>query len=354
MNKRLISLILAIILSFALVAVTASCNDTQQKEDESNAESSTREDETLPPPLELADDDDLSYILNSDEASYSVFGLFHETGAIRIEIPAAHDGLPVTGIVASAFSSSQYLESVFMPDTITHIGSYAFDGCPVLEDIQLSDNLLFVGDSAFEGCDELALTEYDNALYLGSDDAPYTVLIRAVDTEIESCTVHADTKFIYDYAFLECTEIDEIILPDGLISVGIYSFVDCYDLFPNNAHNNGYYLGSASNPYLVLVDTSGERDLTEFEIESSTKIIAPGAFEGCSVLSSVVIPDSVSVIGQYAFEGCSSLSSVAIGGNTWSIIDGEKAYVPVTEDSASEDIAKDLSEIYYYCIWYKQ
>jgi hypothetical protein len=34
------------------------------------------------------------------------------------------------------------------------------------------------------------------------------------------------------------------------------------------------------------------------------------AFEGCSNLISITIPDSVKTIGQNAFEGCSSLTSV--------------------------------------------
>ncbi len=352
MKIKLFSLFLALVLLVTCV-FTVACNDTEGETPTTN-ESSTREDESLPPPIELADDDDLSFVLNGDEASYSVIGLFHETGAIRIEIPEEHAGLPVTGIAASAFASSAYLESVFVPDTVTHIGNNAFDGCAILKSVELSKNVVFVGELAFEGCDSLDLNEFDNALYLGSKSNPYTVLIRAVDTEIESCTVHDDTKVIYDYAFLECTEVDEIIIPDGLISIGCYVFEECYDLFPNNAHNGAYYLGNAGNPYLVLVDTSGERELSELVIEPTSKIIAPGAVEGCSAITEIKIPESVSFIGQYAFEGCSSLSSVIFESDAWTVIDGERMYAPLSIKSSDDDIAKDLSEIYYYCAWYKQ
>ena len=352
MKIKLFSLLLASVLLVTCV-FAVSCNDTED-ETPTTSESSTREEESLPPPIELADDDDLSYIMNADQASYSVIGLFHETGAIRIEIPEKHDGLPVTCIAASAFASSAYLESVFVPDTVTYIGNNAFDGCAVLERIELSKNLLFVGELAFEGCDSLEFNEFDNALYIGSESNPYTVLIKATDTEIESCTVHDDTKIIYDYAFLECTEIDEIIIPDGLMSVGCYAFEECYDLFPNNAHNGGYYLGNAGNPYLVLVDTNGERELSELVIESTTKIIAPGALEGCSALTEITIPESVCYIGQYAFEGCTSLSLVNFESDTWTVIDGERTYTPLSLEASNADISKDLTEIYYYCAWHRQ
>ena len=86
----------------------------------------------------------------------------------------------------------------------------------------------------------------------------------------------------------------------------------------------------------------------------STKIIAPGAVEGCSNLSEITIPGGVTFIGQYAFEGCTSLSSVTFESEEWTIINGEKIYAPISVNSSNDDIAKDLSEIYYYCAWYKQ
>ena len=47
--------------------------------------------------------------------------------------------------------------------------------------------------------------------------------------------------------------------------------------------------------------------------------IGESAFEGCSGLTSVTIPNSVTSIGNSAFEGCSGLTSVTIGNSVTSI-----------------------------------
>ena len=54
------------------------------------------------------------------------------------------------------------------------------------------------------------------------------------------------------------------------------------------------------------------------------KSIGQSAFEGCSGLTSVTIPNSVTSIGDEAFWGCSGLTSVTIGNGVTSI--GSEAF----------------------------
>ena len=59
--------------------------------------------------------------------------------------------------------------------------------------------------------------------------------------------------------------------------------------------------------------------LTSVTIPNSVTTIGSGAFNGCSRLTSVTIPNSVTTIGSGAFNGCSGLTSVTIPNSVTSI-----------------------------------
>ena len=64
--------------------------------------------------------------------------------------------------------------------------------------------------------------------------------------------------------------------------------------------------------------------LTSITIPDSVTSIGISAFYNCSSLTSITIPDSVTSIGGYAFSNCSSLTSVTIGNSVTSI--GDSAF----------------------------
>ncbi len=65
----------------------------------------------------------------------------------------------------------------------------------------------------------------------------------------------------------------------------------------------------------------GCSDLTSVTIPNSVTSIGVSAFDYCTALTSVIIPNSVTSIGEYAFENCHRLTSVTIPNSITSIVD---------------------------------
>ena len=72
--------------------------------------------------------------------------------------------------------------------------------------------------------------------------------------------------------------------------------------------------------------------LTSITIPDSVTSIGDNAFQDCSSLSSITIPDSVTSIGSSAFQNCSGLTSITIPGSVTSI--GNGAFVNCTSLSS--------------------
>ena len=66
--------------------------------------------------------------------------------------------------------------------------------------------------------------------------------------------------------------------------------------------------------------------LTSVTIPNSVTSIKRAAFDGCSSLTSITIPNSVTSIGDVAFYGCSSLTSITIPNSVTSIGDSAFSY----------------------------
>lgn len=220
---------------------------------------------------------DMQKFYFSSTASECVLTGIKDVSATSLTVPSC-----VTAIESSAFRNCSSLAEAILPEGLLSIGAYAFMGCVSLKSVQIPStvteifdgafkdctaltNFVFgsgvvcLGDGVFENCSALSLTEYDNALYMGSADNLYAVLIKVNDTEIVSCKIHSDTKFVCDKAFFGCAKLSEVTFPENLLSIGNL------------------------------------------------------AFDGCASLAEAALPDSVVKLGDYAFALCTNLVSVTLG-----------------------------------------
>lgn len=123
-------------------------------------------------------------------------------------------------------------------------------------------------------------------------------------------------------AFINCTNLATITIPDSVTTIGICAFTRCYNL---TAFNGKF--ASKDGRCLIVGDTLisfAPAGLTEYAIPDSVTSIGNYALCDCNSLTSVTIPDSVTTIGHFAFSGCSSLTSVTIGDGVTTI--GEDAF----------------------------
>lgn len=111
-------------------------------------------------------------------------------------------------------------------------------------------------------------------------------------------------KKLPEYAFVNCTSLEELILPDNLEQIEQGAFANCISLktvkMPKN-HTLKFIEDSAfANTGLVSV-----------VIPDGVKVIGECAFADCKYLESVVIPPSVKKIERGAFSRCRNLKSVS-------------------------------------------
>ena len=87
-------------------------------------------------------------------------------------------------------------------------------------------------------------------------------------------------------------------------------------IIPESITHNGTTYSVTSIGEYAFEDCSS---LTSITIPNSVTSIGGGAFDGCSSLKSITIPNSVTSIGSYAFQGCRSLTTITIPNSVTSI-----------------------------------
>ena len=223
MQKRILSLILALAVMFSLAAVTGITANAETYGDFE---------------YELLEDDTVTI------TGYTGY-------ADALEIPSEIDGKKVTSIGDVAFENCDSLTSVTIPDSVTTIGDWAFAWCDSLTSVTIPDSVTTIGGTAFIRCGSLTSVNVsvDNQNYSSQNGVLFnkdkTMLIQyPIGKEDKEYTIPYSVTTIGDSAFWDCNSLTSVTIPDSVTTIGDYAFRDCDSLtsvtIPDSVESIGY------------------------------------------------------------------------------------------------------------------
>ncbi len=299
----------------------------------------------------------------------------YDGGAItRIADDAFANNTKITGLVLTgniteigrkAFRNCTALEFAELSDGIIKIGDEAFSGCSKLASVNIPNGTTTIGYQVFANC---KLTDvvippsvvslsysifgskspsgtvycgapsrpsgWQSDWYSGSNvvwDAVKVIIEDGVKYTISSNNTAAAVAYvgaggavvipetvdgatvitIYDKAFKNIKTITSVLLPSTIQKIGTeafyYSSVTSIN-FPKGLTfigNSAFYLCTSLGGEIILPDT--------------LVTLGSQVFQGCTSITSAVVPGSVGKVSDYTFKSCTALKTVIMGDGMYSI-----------------------------------
>ena len=267
----------------------------------------------------------------------------------NVSVSSAAQASGLIKIGSSAFENCSSLRNFIIPSTIERIGAKAFKDCSALNEINIKNTegwLVADSSTATSGIsinsEDLSnptiaknylTSTYVDKYWLNKemqDDSidPLSVLTFELNSDgnsysVKSCNRSATGSLtipsiyeglpvtnIGDLAFIVCTGLTSIVIPDSVITIGTCLFQGCKGL-------KNVVIGSG----VTIISTQifdGCVNLTSITMCGEVTTIELWAFRDCESLTSINIPKSVTNIeGGASLPSCDGLTSITVeSGNT--------------------------------------
>ena len=253
---------------------------------------------------------------------------------------AYYVGNPEKPYLALMSAKSKNITSCKISNQCIFINKDAFSNCSSLTEITIPATIASIGEGAFYGCNNLRKADFASI-----EDLCKIKFGR----EGEYFDIYANPLYYTQHLYINGDEITELVIPDGVTSIGAYAFCGCFGLrsvsIPESVTRIGKYAfyqcpylektefasienlckmtfaGESANPLTNNhpwpdIDNdlyvNGEK-ITDLVIPDGVSSIGDYTFFGCKLKSkSITIPNSVINIGNYAFYGCKGFISIVI------------------------------------------
>ena len=164
------------------------------------------------------------------------------------------------------------------------------------------------------------------------------IQVRAFEknSNIEQVIIPEGVEYICQYAFTECTGLKSVEVPGTVSEIQLGAFDGCTSLSQVKLHEGVTTIAKRA--------FFGCSALESIELPEGVKLIDNVAFQNCTSLKTIILPETLEQIGSSVFVGCTSFESTTIYENVKDI--GAYSFYQVPESAVINvftlDVAKKL------------
>ena len=245
----------------------------------------------------------LLYLIDDNKAV--IVGYNKNFNSNRFTVPESVGGYPVKAIGDNAFKNNSVIVILSVPYYVEEIGANAFSGCQKLDSVEISASTVFDG-GGFKDCinlnEVIFSIDNDNELFSSVPDEMFYGCSKLKTIKLYNKLTATETGLnlpetvasIGNSAFENCSSLTSFKFPSSLSVIGNYAFKNTAlsDIELKGGlrgtSEDGFAIGSFS--YIsALQNVTFSDDNHDF-----SNLKAP--FQGCSSLSSLILPDDCVII----------------------------------------------------------
>lgn len=212
----------------------------------------------------------------------------------------AFRGTSLNTIGKAAFRNCEKILELDLPDSVTSIAENAFAGCKSMHTCHTPTRLRAIGGGAFKGCEslrEFTIPNVIDTLYASTFEGCLSITEMAIPSAV---------KDIPASLFKDCSKLATVTMGDEVETIGSYAFSGCTELAINN---DGFFQLPLTLNYIDIYAFNACTNIKEISIPDGVTVIPANCFNSCSKLRQIEL-NMVQEIGDSAFAKCSALQEV--------------------------------------------